>query len=204
MTSADRSLPNLLITGTPGTGKSTMAAQLAAQLPDFALIELGELIKAKQLHDGWDAENEAYLWNEDRICDELEEAMSRGGVILDFHGADFFPERWFDLVVVLRANNSVLYERLAARRYPEKKLQENLEAEIMQVVRDEVFDAYQEDIIAEWQSDSLEQLEANIALAARWAREWQGPGTSAPRHAEADGDASAGGAVSAMAQDGAP
>lgn len=182
MTSADRSRPNILVTGTPGTGKSTMAAQLAGQLPGFTLIELGEVIKAKQLHDGWDAENEAYLWDEDKICDELEEPMSGGGVIVDFHGADLFPERWFDLVVVLRADNSVLYDRLAARRYPEKKLQENLSAEIMQVVRDEVLGAYQEEIIVEWQSDTLEQLEANVARVAQWARAWQGPGTPAPKH----------------------
>ena len=44
--------------------------------------------------------------------------MEAGGVIVDYHGADFFPERWFDLVVVLRADNSVLYSRLESRRAP--------------------------------------------------------------------------------------
>lgn len=191
MTSSDHALPNLLITGTPGTGKTTMAAQLAAQLPGFTRVELGELIKAKQLHDGWDAESEAYLWDEDKICDELEEPMSRGGVILDFHGADLFPERWFDLVVVLRADNSVLYDRLAARHYPERKLRENLDAEILQVVRDEVAEAYQEELVVELQSDSLEQLESNTAHIARWARAWQGPGTPAPKRG-ADGSVAMG------------
>jgi hypothetical protein len=42
--------------------------------------------------------------------------MESGGVIVDFHGADLFPERWFDLVVVLRTDNSVLYPRLQSRR----------------------------------------------------------------------------------------
>jgi adenylate kinase len=181
MTSADRTLPNILITGTPGTGKSTTAQHAASQLAGFSLIELGELIKAKELHAGWDAENEAYLWDEDRICDELEEPMAKGGVVLDFHGADFFPERWFDLIVVLRTDNSVLYDRLAARRYPEKKVQENVEAEIMQVVLDEVTSSYSEDIIVEWPSDSLEQLDANVARVVAWARGWQGPGTAAPQ-----------------------
>ena len=41
--------------------------------------------------------------------------METGGVMVDFHGADLFPERWFDLVVVLRADNSVLHSRLMAR-----------------------------------------------------------------------------------------
>lgn len=41
--------------------------------------------------------------------------MSEGGYIVDFHSCDFFPERWFDLVVVLRANTAVLYDRLKER-----------------------------------------------------------------------------------------
>lgn len=43
--------------------------------------------------------------------------MSQGGAVVDHHSCDFFPERWFDLVVVLQADNSILYDRLASR-YP--------------------------------------------------------------------------------------
>ena len=53
--------------------------------------------------------------NRAQICDELEDEMSAGGVVLDFHTCDFFPERWFQLVVVLRASNDVLYPRLERR-----------------------------------------------------------------------------------------
>jgi adenylate kinase len=41
--------------------------------------------------------------------------MAEGGVIIDFHTVDFFPERFFDLVLVLRTDNTVLYDRLAFR-----------------------------------------------------------------------------------------
>ena len=41
--------------------------------------------------------------------------MSKGGAVVDHHSCDFFPERWFDLVVVLQADNSVLYDRLTDR-----------------------------------------------------------------------------------------
>ena len=49
------------------------------------------------------------------MCDELEDVMEGGGVIVDYHGCDFFPERWFDRVVVLQTENSVLYDRLTKR-----------------------------------------------------------------------------------------
>ena len=36
-------------------------------------------------------------------------------MIVDYHGSDWFPERWFDLVIVLTTDNTVLYDRLQAR-----------------------------------------------------------------------------------------
>ena len=47
-----------------------------------------------------------------QVVDELEDQMCEGGNIVDYHGCDFFPERWFDIVFVLRTNNTLLYDRL--------------------------------------------------------------------------------------------
>ena len=41
--------------------------------------------------------------------------MREGGVIVDYHGCDFFPEHWFHIVFVLRTDNSFLYDRLESR-----------------------------------------------------------------------------------------
>jgi adenylate kinase len=109
-----RLLPNILITGTPGTGKTTMS-ELVCLATNLNHINVGDLVKAKQLHDGWDDKFQCYIVNEDKVCDELEEIMNQGGNVIDFHTVDFFPERWFDLVVVLRASNDVLHPRLVSR-----------------------------------------------------------------------------------------
>jgi len=45
----------------------------------------------------------------------LEDVLKCGGNVVDHHGCDFFPERWFDLVVVLQTENGILYERLHQR-----------------------------------------------------------------------------------------
>jgi len=50
-----------------------------------------------------------------QLIDEMEDGMGQGGKIVDYHGCDFFPERWFDIVFVLRTDNTVLYDRLAYR-----------------------------------------------------------------------------------------
>ena len=57
---------------------------------------------------------------------------------------DFFPERWFDLVLVLTCDNTALYDRLVERGYAAKKLEENVQCEIMQVVLQEAKESYAE------------------------------------------------------------
>ena len=109
-----RHRPNILITGTPGTGKTT-TAQMLAEESGLRYLNVGDLVKERHLHDGKDTEFDAYLMDEDKVCDEMEPQMTEGGLVVDFHGCDFFPERWFDLVVVLRANTEVLYGRLEKR-----------------------------------------------------------------------------------------
>jgi adenylate kinase len=41
--------------------------------------------------------------------------VSDGGVVVDYHSCDFFPEDWFDLIVVLRTSTEVLFDRLEKR-----------------------------------------------------------------------------------------
>ena len=99
----------------------------------------------------------------DMVCDELEPLMSgRGGIILEFHSCDFFPERWFQLVVLLRCENSQLYDRLKERGYNEKKITENIECEILDVLKEEVETSYKEEIVIELPSNSVEDMQSNI------------------------------------------
>jgi adenylate kinase len=109
-TTTTRSRPNILITGTPGTGK-TSTASLAAETLGLFHIECSKLVVEKKLYLERDEEFDTFLIDDDALCDELEEQMSRGGNIVDSHSIDYFPERWFDLVLVLRTDNTVLFDR---------------------------------------------------------------------------------------------
>lgn len=50
--------------------------------------------------------------------------------------------RWFDFVVVLSTDNTVLFQRLEGRGYPQQKIQENVQCEIMHVSIEEAREAY--------------------------------------------------------------
>eukprot|EP01087_Luapelamoeba_hula_P020022 TRINITY_DN6739_c0_g1_i1.p2 TRINITY_DN6739_c0_g1~~TRINITY_DN6739_c0_g1_i1.p2 ORF type:complete len:176 (-),score=41.85 TRINITY_DN6739_c0_g1_i1:10-537(-) len=164
-----RAQPNILITGTPGTGKTSLAEAVASAL-GLQHIELGAMVKDKGWHEGKNDEYDTYILDEDKVCDELEDIMTKGGNVVDFHSCDFFPERWFDLVVVLRCDNTFLYSRLETRGYNAKKIAENIECEIMQVVLDEAQDSYRKEIVVELQSDTVEQMQQNCEQIQNWAR----------------------------------
>mmetsp|Transcript_6010 Transcript_6010/g.6869 ORF Transcript_6010/g.6869 Transcript_6010/m.6869 type:complete len:172 (-) Transcript_6010:66-581(-) len=162
-----RTRPNILITGTPGTGKSTTASEVA-NATGFKYIEVGALVKERELHSGRNEEFDTLMVDEDKVVDELEDVLSQGGNVVDYHSCDFFPERWFDLVVVLRCDNTVLYPRLQERGYNDRKLQENIECEIMQVVLEEARDSYKPEIVMELGSNTVEEMEHNVENISRW------------------------------------
>ena len=97
------------------------------------------------------------------VCDELEPLMSqRGGIILEFHSCDFFPERWFQMVVLLRCNNTDLYDRLKERGYSDEKITENIDCEIFGVLAEEVAASYKPELTMELMSEKVEDMQENI------------------------------------------
>jgi len=103
----------------------------------------------------------------------LEDEVPTGGCLIDWHACDLFPKRWIDLVVVLRVDSSTLYDRLNARGYPEAKLQENLDAELMDVLIQEAREAYDDEIVVELTSNTSEEMEENIDRIEEWIKRWK-------------------------------
>ena len=63
-----RSLPNIIVCGTPGTGKSTHATDLVARCPhELQHVEVGKLVKTLGLHHGFDEHWQTYDVDEDRV-----------------------------------------------------------------------------------------------------------------------------------------
>ncbi len=103
----------------------------------------------------------------------MEHELHHGGHIIDWHACDLFPKNSIDLVVVLRTDSKKLYDRLKARNYPERKLQENLDSEIMEVLLEEARESYDEEIVVELRSDGADDIEANVARIETWIKNWK-------------------------------
>lgn len=81
-------------------------------------VNVGKIVTTRGFHSGRDEELDTFIMSEtdeDRLLDELEPVMAPGNVVVEHHSVGLFPERWFDLVLVLRCDNTVLYDRLSGR-----------------------------------------------------------------------------------------
>ncbi|PBP17433.1 P-loop containing nucleoside triphosphate hydrolase protein [Diplocarpon rosae] len=167
-----RNQPNLIITGTPGVGKTTHC-EILAQSTGLKHLSINDIIKERGCSDGFDEEFKSLIVDEDKLLDAIEDEVKQGGYIIDWHACDLFPKSWIDLVVVLRVYSTLLYDRLKARDYPEVKLQANLDSEIMEVLLQEARDSYDEEIVVELTSNTSDEMESNIERLEVWVKRWR-------------------------------
>eukprot|EP00522_Entomoneis_paludosa_P006036 CAMPEP_0172440932 /NCGR_PEP_ID=MMETSP1065-20121228/1548_1 /TAXON_ID=265537 /ORGANISM="Amphiprora paludosa, Strain CCMP125" /LENGTH=199 /DNA_ID=CAMNT_0013190053 /DNA_START=147 /DNA_END=746 /DNA_ORIENTATION=+ len=172
----NRRRPNVLVTGTPGVGKTSTASMIAERL-GMKHFCVGDLVREHSCVEGRDESLETNILDEDKLLDAMEpmiqDAEEEGvGCVVDFHVCEIFPERWFDLVLVLRTDTEILYDRLTSRGYSDHKRSENMESEIMQVILEEAREAYDRNIVHEVRSNTVEEMEANVQRVEQWVAQW--------------------------------
>ncbi|KAJ5787447.1 hypothetical protein N7457_002437 [Penicillium paradoxum] len=168
-----RTSPNIIITGTPGVGKTVHCEQLAQEI-GLKHLSINQIAKDRGCFDEYDEELKTWVVDEDKLLDALEDEIPNGGYLIDWHACDLFPKSWIDLVVVLRCpTTDVLYDRLSSRGYHEKKLEENLDAEIFGVLIDEAREAFDEEIVVELTSEQDSDVDSNCQRISQWVDSWK-------------------------------
>lgn len=118
----------IALTGTPGTGKTSVA-----RLLPYRVLDINALIKDEMLHLGSDPNRGCLVADVDALekrINELAGAKPDEDVVLESH----FSHQFAPVAIVLRTSPKVLRDRLAKRGYSEKKIKENLEAEALDVI----------------------------------------------------------------------
>ncbi|MFP4169574.1 MAG: adenylate kinase family protein [Methanomassiliicoccales archaeon] len=118
----------IAITGTPGTGKSTVGKALRSR--GYEVIDLGRLIEEGELLGELDPVRDTHEVDLDAL-DELVREKGGDEAIVVGHLAHCLS---VDRAVVLRCRPPVLEERLRARGWSEAKIRENLEAEACDII----------------------------------------------------------------------
>ncbi len=130
-------------------------------------------MKQHECHEGKDTVFDSLVLDEDKLLDIMEPILAERGNIIDYHTCDFFPERWFDLILVLTTNTEILYDRLQARGYSANKVNENMECEIMQVVADSARESYAQEIVHILPSNTIEDMENNLERLSVYLENWK-------------------------------
>jgi len=118
------------ITGTPGTGKTSICSILEGR--GYHVIHMNDLIKCEHLYSEVDDERDTVVADMDRVFSRVCELVGDddGVTILDSHMSHHIA----DNVIVLRTAPSELRNRLESRKYSDAKVQENIEAECLDVI----------------------------------------------------------------------
>jgi adenylate kinase len=114
----------IALTGTPGTGKTTVAGFLP-----YRVIDINALVRGG-MNMGTDPERGCLEADMDALAQRLKELDSDDISILEGHFSHHFADR----SIVLRLAPSALRLRLEARGYLPEKIRENLEAEALDVI----------------------------------------------------------------------
>lgn len=124
----------IIVSGSVGTGKSTIAKALAKKL-NAKYLDVNRLIKGKKLMGKYIGKLGTYEVDVNRLNKFLIKLIknSRGSLVLDSHLSHYLPAKYVDYCVICKSDLLVLKRRLKSRNYSKLKIRENLDSEIFDV-----------------------------------------------------------------------
>ncbi|MFX0071505.1 MAG: adenylate kinase family protein [Candidatus Hermodarchaeota archaeon] len=126
----------IIVSGTPGTGKTSISRRLS-EIINVKVLTLNEIVISENLTIKYDKERDTYVIDEKKLISYIRTQINDihkqryDYLIIESHFSDIVPEEYVDLAIILRCDPDVLYQRLKLRGYKHSKIIENLQAEIL-------------------------------------------------------------------------
>ncbi len=159
----------IIISGTPGTGKTTLSKALCKTL-DLELIDVKPLVK--QLEEGYDQSKRCYIVDEKKLSRAFIKCISdvKKLPLIDSHMSHFLPRKYTKLCIICRCNLKELKKRLEKKGYHNAKVRENLDCEIFEVCMNEAKEAGHNILVIDTTSGINSKLINSVKKALKQVR----------------------------------
>jgi len=124
----------IVISGSPGTGKTTLAKLISNEL-GFEYVDVNKIIDKYNLGETFDKKRECKIIDVQKLNKELVKLITRSkqSLVVDSHLAHHISKEFVDLVIITKCCLKILKKRLEERKYSKLKVRENLDSEIFDV-----------------------------------------------------------------------
>ena len=133
----------ICVTGTPGTGKTTLSKKLA-KIMNLYYLDVNKIISKYKLSERYDRKRKTKVIDTDKLNKKLILEIKNlkynekySGIIIDSHLSHYLPRKYVDFCIVTKCDIKELNKRLKKKKFHQSKIEENLEAEIFDVCLNE-------------------------------------------------------------------
>ncbi len=140
----------IAVSGTPGTGKTTLSKKLSKKL-GFYYLDVNRIILKHKLSEGYDKKRRTKIVYINKLNTALIKEIGRikknniknkeyNGIIIDSHLSHYLPRKYVDFCIVAKCDIKELNKRLKKKKFNRNKITENLQAEIFGVCCNEAIE----------------------------------------------------------------
>ncbi|HII15413.1 MAG TPA: AAA family ATPase [Nanoarchaeota archaeon] len=133
----------IIVTGTPGTGKTELAKELAKQIK-YRYIDVNDIVKKERLVECYDRQRKTNVVDEEKLSNALVSLIKKNrgqSLIIDSHMSHSIPAKYANMCIVTKCSLKILKKRLEKKGYNRIKVRENLDAEIFDACLNEAMEA---------------------------------------------------------------
>lgn len=136
----------IAITGTPGTGKSSISNILVKN--DFVVIDLNKIALENKYLISKDEKRDSWIIDIDKISEFINNKYSKNQILLiEGHLSHLLKN--IDIIIILRCHPDKLRKNLLKKNWKKEKIDENIEAEILDIILCESIELHSKDKIME-------------------------------------------------------
>ena len=119
----------IIVSGSSGTGKTTIAKRLAKE-KKLEYLDVNKIIKEYDLTEGYDKKLKTNIVDVNKLNKTLVKIIKKKkNLVIDSHLSHYLPKKYVDLCIITKCSIKKLRARLKKRNYSKNKIQENINAE---------------------------------------------------------------------------